>query len=89
MRRVDLDPRQIRRIEASELDGEDNHLSSTRTRRDRDDHWPHTYPRSLGAYPAPWLRDNKYWPPVGRIDNPYGDRNLVCTCPPMSEQVGV
>ena len=37
------------------------------------------------AYPAAWLKNHKFWPPVARIDNPYGDRNLVCTCPPMSE----
>ena len=47
------------------------------------DEWNHKYPRSLAAFPKPWLRDNKFWPAVGRIDNPYGDRNLVCTCPPM------
>ena len=35
------------------------------------------------AYPAPWLREHKFWPPTGRIDNVYGDRNLVCTCPPV------
>jgi len=49
------------------------------------DEWPHQYSREEAAYPAPWLRDAKFWPPVARIDNPYGDRNLVCTCPPMSE----
>jgi len=40
------------------------------------------------AYPAPWLKDSKFWPAVGRIDNSYGDRHLVCTCPPMSEYSG-
>ena len=49
------------------------------------DDWPHKYGREQAAYPAPWLKDYKFWPPVARIDNPYGDRNLVCTCPPMSE----
>ena len=38
-----------------------------------------------GAFPAAWLRDHKYWPPVGRADNVYGDRNLFCACVPMSE----
>ncbi len=82
---------EIRRIEAGELDKEDNPLKHAphTAAAVSDDHWPHTYPRSRGAYPAPWLRGNKYWPPVGRIDNPYGDRNLVCTCPPMSEHAGV
>ena len=45
------------------------------------DAWPHAYTRELAAYPAPWLREHKYWPPVGRIDNAWGDRNLVCTFP--------
>ena len=47
--------------------------------------WKHSYSREQAAYPAPWLKDSKFWPAVGRIDNSYGDRNLVCTCPPMSE----
>ncbi len=45
--------------------------------------WNHPYPREQAAYPAPWLRGHKYWPPVARVDNAYGDRNLVCTCPPI------
>jgi glycine dehydrogenase len=49
------------------------------------DKWPHAYHREQAAFPAPWLRQHKFWPAVGRIDNPYGDRNLVCSCPPMSE----
>jgi len=50
----------------------------------RDD-WKHPYSRQSAAYPTPWLKDSKFWPHVGRVDNPYGDRNLVCTCPPMSQ----
>ncbi len=49
------------------------------------DAWPHKYPREQAAYPAPYLRDYKFWPATARIDNAYGDRNLVCICPPMSE----
>jgi glycine dehydrogenase len=45
--------------------------------------WPHPYDRDRAAYPRPELRDDKYWPPVGRIDNAYGDRNVVCSCPPL------
>jgi glycine dehydrogenase len=45
--------------------------------------WDRPYPREQAAFPAPWLRDHKYWPPIGRIDNVYGDRNLFCTCVPM------
>ncbi|HEX5790966.1 MAG TPA: aminomethyl-transferring glycine dehydrogenase [Luteolibacter sp.] len=44
------------------------------------DHWNHAYSREQAAYPLPWLRQHKFWPSVGRIDNVYGDRNLVCTC---------
>ena len=47
------------------------------------DHWPHAYSRQLAAFPAPWSKVHKFWPAVARIDNPYGDRNLVCSCPPM------
>jgi glycine dehydrogenase len=42
--------------------------------------WKHAYSREEAAYPAAWLRQAKFWPAVGRVDNPYGDRNLVCTC---------
>jgi glycine dehydrogenase len=47
--------------------------------------WKHAYSREQAAYPTRWLHARKYWPPVGRVDNPYGDRNLVCACTPMSE----
>jgi glycine dehydrogenase len=47
--------------------------------------WDRPYTREQAAFPAPWLRQHKYWPPVARVDNAYGDRNLVCTCPPMDE----
>ena len=45
--------------------------------------WEHGYSRSQAAYPAPWLREHKFWPHVGRVDNALGDRNLVCACPPI------
>jgi len=47
--------------------------------------WPHAYSREDAAYPVPALRLGKYWSPVGRVDNVYGDRNLFCSCVPMSE----
>ncbi|MBP7778984.1 MAG: aminomethyl-transferring glycine dehydrogenase [Acidobacteria bacterium] len=47
------------------------------------DTWTHPYSREQAAYPLPWVRTSKFWPSVGRVDNSYGDRNLVCTCPPM------
>jgi glycine dehydrogenase len=49
--------------------------------------WKHRYSREEAAFPKPWLRAAKYWPPVKRIDNVAGDRNLVCTCPPMEAYV--
>ncbi len=47
------------------------------------DDWPHAYPREQAVYPVPGLRGDKYWPPVGRIDQQYGDRHVVCACPPI------
>jgi len=47
------------------------------------DEWDHPYTRELAAFPAPWTRVSKFWPAVGRVDNVYGDRNLVCTCAGM------
>jgi glycine cleavage system P protein (glycine dehydrogenase) len=44
------------------------------------DAWPHGYSREQAAFPLPWVASAKYWPPVKRVDNVYGDRNLVCTC---------
>jgi glycine dehydrogenase len=45
--------------------------------------WKHPYSREVAAFPAPWTREHKFWPSVKRVDNGYGDRNLVCTCPPV------
>ena len=45
--------------------------------------WEHGYTREDAAFPVPGLRHHKYWPPVGRVDNVYGDRHLVCSCPPV------
>ncbi|MDQ3336132.1 MAG: aminomethyl-transferring glycine dehydrogenase [Myxococcota bacterium] len=47
--------------------------------------WDRPYTREQAAFPAPWLRVHKYWPPVARVDNAYGDRNLVCSCPPIDD----
>jgi len=49
------------------------------------DEWTHKYTRTQAAYPVASLRHHKFWPSISRIDNPFGDRNLVCACPPMSE----
>jgi len=76
---------EIQAVESGELDGDDNPLRNAPHTAEAvsADEWAHPYSRSQAAYPAPWLRQHKYWPPVGRIDNAYGDRNLVCTCPPL------
>ncbi|MBR1219882.1 aminomethyl-transferring glycine dehydrogenase [Bradyrhizobium sp. U87765 SZCCT0131] len=50
-----------------------------------DDNWNRSYTRTEGCFPAGSARQDKYWSPVGRVDNVYGDRNLVCSCPPMSD----
>jgi len=47
--------------------------------------WTHPYGRDQAAFPLPFVRAYKYWPPVKRVDNVYGDRNLVCTCAPLEE----
>ncbi|MEM8916918.1 MAG: glycine dehydrogenase (aminomethyl-transferring), partial [Pseudomonadota bacterium] len=47
--------------------------------------WDRSYPRALGCFPKGVAAASKYWPPVGRVDNVHGDRNLVCTCPPMEQ----
>jgi glycine dehydrogenase len=76
---------EIREIEQGTVDRDDNLLKNAPHTIEMiaADDWPHPYSRERAAYPLPWLRDAKFWPPVARIDNPYGDRNLMCTCPPV------
>ena len=45
--------------------------------------WKYPYTREKAVFPLPWVKENKYWPPVKRVDNPYGDRNLICSCLPI------
>jgi glycine dehydrogenase len=47
--------------------------------------WGHPYSREVAAFPAPWTRTHKFWPAVGRVNNAFGDRHLVCGCPPVSD----
>jgi glycine dehydrogenase len=78
---------EIRAVEEGRLDREDNplkHAPHTAAAVLADD-WKHAYPRELAAYPLKSLRESKYWPPVGRADNVYGDRNLFCSCLPVGE----
>jgi glycine dehydrogenase len=75
---------EIRAVEEGRMDAHDSPLK----------HAPHTaeevtatawdrpYSREQAAFPAPWVRENKFWPHVGRVDNVWGDRNLICSCPP-------
>ncbi len=49
------------------------------------DEWKHPYLRTKAVYPAPWIKENKFWPAAGRVDNAYGDRNLVCVCPSVED----
>ncbi len=78
---------EIRAVETGAFDPEDNPLRNAPHTAHAvcTDSWSHPYSRRQAAWPAPWLLEHKYWPPVGRIDNAYGDRNLVCTCPPLRE----
>ncbi len=78
--------KEIKAIEDGEMDAEDNPLKNAPHTIDMvcADEWSHTYSRDQAAYPLPSLREDKYWSPVGRVDNVYGDTNLVCSCPPLS-----
>ncbi|MCP4444553.1 MAG: aminomethyl-transferring glycine dehydrogenase [Myxococcales bacterium] len=78
---------EIRSIEEERIDRDRNPLKlAPHSALDiTDSDWDRPYDRDVGAFPAEHLRDSKYWPPVSRIDNAFGDRNLVCTCPSIEE----
>ncbi len=77
---------EIRAIEEGRADAKDNPLKhAPHTAMDLTADWNHAYSREQAVFPLASLKRSKYWPPVGRIDNAYGDRNLVCACPPMSD----
>ncbi len=76
---------EIQQVEVGLADRDDNVLKNApHTAADvvRDD-WSHPYSREQAAFPAPWTREQKFWPSVGRVNNAHGDRNLVCACPPV------
>ena len=81
--------REIKSIENGDAAGKDNllknapHTLSVVT----SDEWPHSYTRTDAAYPLPFLKEGKFWASVSRVNNTYGDRNLVCTCEPVSSYV--
>ena len=76
---------EIREIEAGQLPRDDNPLKHAPHTAEQvtADEWKHAYSRELAAYPVAALRQSKYWSPVGRVDNVYGDRNLFCSCVPL------
>jgi glycine dehydrogenase len=78
---------EIRAIEEGRADRENNVLKNAphTAQAASADEWDRPYRREEAAYPAPWVRRHKFWPPVARIDNTYGDRNLICSCPPLSD----
>ena len=79
--------KEIQDIIDGKLDKNDNPLTNAPHTAQvvSNDNWDHAYSRTQAAYPAKWLKEHKYWPSVGRVDNAYGDRNLVCTCPVINE----
>jgi glycine dehydrogenase len=76
---------EIREIESGVLDRNDNPLKHAPHTMDVviADDWSRGYSREKAAFPAPWTRERKFWPYVARVDNAFGDRNLVCACPPI------
>ncbi|MBK8977858.1 MAG: aminomethyl-transferring glycine dehydrogenase [Planctomycetes bacterium] len=78
---------EIRAIERGELSHDDSPLAhAPHTLADVvSSEWDRKYPREQAAFPSPWTRVHKYWPTVARVDDVYGDRHLVCTCPPVEE----
>ena len=78
---------EIRAVEEGRLDAIDNPLKNAphTAAAVLSDDWQHPYSRAQAAFPAPWTREHKVWPAVSRIDNGYGDRHLICTCPPMED----
>ena len=79
--------KEIDKVEQGEFDKIDNPLKNApHTYLElAANEWEHKYTREQAAFPNEFLRHNKYWAPVGRVDNVYGDRNLVCSCPSMDE----
>ncbi len=79
--------REIDEIAAGRADKKNNLLKNAphTARQIAASDWDHPYSREDAAFPAPWTREHKFWPSVGRIDNVYGDRNLFCSCPPVEE----
>ncbi|ORX89094.1 glycine dehydrogenase [Basidiobolus meristosporus CBS 931.73] len=78
---------EIRAVEEGKQPKVDNVLKNSPHPLDRlmANEWTHPYSREQAAYPKAWLKERKFWPTVSRIDDAYGDRNLICSCPPVSD----
>lgn len=77
--------REVDAIEKAQVDSENNVLKNAphSLKSVTSDDWSYPYSRQQAAYALPWLREGKFWPPVRRVDNAFGDKNLVCTCLPL------
>jgi glycine dehydrogenase len=80
---------EIREIETGVADRQDNVLKNSPHPMSRviATTWAHPYTREQAAFPADWTRDFKFWPAVARVESAYGDRNLICSCPPTDSYV--
>ncbi|MEX0936125.1 MAG: aminomethyl-transferring glycine dehydrogenase [Gemmatimonadota bacterium] len=76
---------EIQQVQMGLMDPEDNPLKNAphTAAALAAEEWTHPYSREQAVFPAPWTRTHKFWPPVERVDNAYGDRNLICACPPV------
>jgi len=80
---------EIAAIERGEMDRENNVLKHAphTVAHVTSESWDRPYTRTQAAYPTAWTRAQKFWPTVGRIESAFGDRNLVCSCPPIEEYI--
>ena len=83
--------KEIQEIEDGKADLDDNVLKNAPHTPQvvMADEWDHNYSRQKAAYPLDWVKQNKFWPNVSRINSAYGDRNLVCGCLPVEEYEGI
>ena len=79
---------ELQKIRSGEWSRDDNPLKNApHTAAEIAGDWQHGYSRETAAFPLPWVREAKYWPPVKRVDNAAGDRQLICSCPPIEDYV--
>jgi glycine dehydrogenase len=78
---------EITAVENGKMDKENNALKNAPHTAETlvNPEWNHPYSREEAVYPLTWLKTNKYWPTVGRVDNAYGDRHLICSCPSIED----